>query len=83
MNRPWRVIVTTSRWAMFGETVLGAYATREAAFTQAAARAVADPRAFRDATPTGCACPAHGETPRLDVPLAPGDILELVGGESA
>ena len=53
MNRPWRVIVTASKWAMFGETVLGAYATREAAFTQAAARAVADARAFRDATPTG------------------------------
>ena len=28
-----------------------------------------------------CACPAHGATPRLDVPLAPGDTLELVGGE--
>ena len=28
-----------------------------------------------------CACPAHGATPRLDVPLAPGDILELVGGD--
>ena len=33
-----------------------------------------------------CACPAHGEAPRLDVPLAPGDILELAldatpGGE--
>ena len=53
MNRPWRVIVGVSKWAMFGETVLGAYATREAAFTQAAARAVADVRAFRDATPTG------------------------------
>ena len=28
-----------------------------------------------------CACPAHGETPHLDIPLAPGDTLELVGGE--
>ena len=26
-----------------------------------------------------CACPAHGATPRLDVPLAPGDILDHEG----